>query len=315
MKRRNILRNVGATGIGIMGLAGSATADSNGNNVDIEVSELSDAQSTYLKEKLQNDRDIQLLLDKASDLGAEPEWDDLLAKRKIVKTESDRGKFDTVVIPFNNNGGNGIVSIVWNGNDDVGLSNSTEVLRHVEPGATLSHISVEEDEALSNQAQPTATDYRIENGELYEVNGARIENFCRPPRDFRPTGNYCEVDVAVLEQPSGILPTCLGINCLSAISGISLALIFSCVSSGQILVCLAGVGVGLFDIVDCITCERTDAIVEFDADWLEENYGGIPDIDPHPCEAAHPVTPTYIPIFECDLEDAPTREDYNFPNC
>lgn len=326
MKRREVLRNIGIGTVGVAGAGNTVGATGSEYGPEFTIKTLEENELSRLKSKLYRQDDIQQLIDQAAEMGWSPKWNDINGKRKYVYGESASGRYDTIVIPFETEAvedSENTVFLTWNGNDTIGIDESPyQAFDYILSGATLTHIDYKSD-AFGVSGVPEPHEYRVNNGAI-EVRTATdvIGNQSLlssvpggPILDPGPGGGdvYCEVDVKIL--PANISPLgCMDLECFNVETGASLAAIWGCILSMG-WVCLFGLFFASYGAIDCVTCDHSDAVVEFEVDWLEEEFGGIEGVDPHPCVATAPGTPQYIPLSKCELEDAPTKEEYNYPEC
>lgn len=351
INRRSLLRTIGTSSIGVAA-TGTVSADDTDKILDVEVTDLTGLSRWAIERQARRDEATQRLLDEAAELGWQPNWDAATAKRKTVDTESLNGSFDTLVLPLQSDDGE-TVRLVWNGNDSLGIDEiSTGFLEHVTTGPVLASAAIRTKERKSGATKVTSghSESKSPTGaesltqvddpsDLHTVVYRSTEDGIVTEEDVHEDirrshlekrsldrssgaeahvsdGDYCSIDVDVVYAGTGWGPTCIGVDCLLAVSGINAGAIYTCVTTPEPFVCLAGIGLSVWTIGDCVTCEVEHTVVDMDPEWLTENiHEHDPPLYPHPCDRFSSANEVHLPLTRCEVENAETREDFNFPQC
>lgn len=328
--RRRVLSGLTASG-SALAVPGIVSADRHSERYAFEISDLDSAQLRRIRIKLRQREDVRSLVQRAKKMGWLPEWRETKGTRKIIETDTVAGRYDTVVVPFTNNrekDSDATMFLTWNGNDTVGLDTDKHpAFQYVTPGAVLTYLEepirgVEDIGDLDVREYRTDGDQVLEksvsdafSGENYEeaVSGAsQSDTGSEKTLAVTSSNEYCEIHVKLFDPDVGLL-SCADLECLNINLGVGIYAIMTCLSSGA-FVCLGAYMLAGWSVTDCFACDYTDAVVELEVGWLEDNYMAL-EGDPHPCNAAGPNGYTYLTMTKCELEDAPTKEDYTYAEC
>ncbi|WP_124178851.1 hypothetical protein [Natrarchaeobius halalkaliphilus] len=327
MKRRNLMRSMGVIGLGTVTPSTVAGADEDNEGLNmINASEVDSHHYDSLRRKLKDDEEVSMLIEKAENMGWSPNWNEATAKTKEVETESKQGSFDTLVLPFDHSGNkeeDEYFRLIWNGNDTFGIDDAEpKHFDHVSKGANIVHIS-------DNSQMLAESGSKIIEAASYDIRGNEVisETTTIEEDDDDDVGtvavlpasnDYCTIQVRAVDFDDGI--TCLSADCIVSALGIDMAAILGCLTGFSnplsALLCAYGAGIALWEAGSCISCPSNSVEVNISESWLEENvHEPDPPLYPHPCAMFNPNAGQELPLPKCDLEDIPTEEDYNYPDC
>jgi len=329
MRRRDILQTVGAGGIALTMTGTGSAAASEGSKESkgiVEMEEVEGRDLVKLKQDVMSNRKVKRLIQEASKMGWRSRWTEMKAVTKTIKTDEGSGTIDTAVITFDNLGqgrrkgnggkddGNQEMYLHYDVNVDEEVrsflkgGNSEPEIIHIERDSTTGIKS----ESTDSRNSPEITVYNIGDEGLQSHNVASRDSQANLNSAQLTTESteYCDVNVRVLEKASGISP-CYDVQCILTVATGSVITVISCLKSGGLL-CLGGFGVSYASAIDCLQCEAIyQGTISVERSWIEEYGHGD-----NPC--THYDTGSdqhYMLLTKCELEAAPTEEDFNFPDC
>ncbi|WP_124197108.1 hypothetical protein [Natrarchaeobius chitinivorans] len=316
-------------------IPGLVSANEHSEEESVEISDLDSTDLLRIQSKIRHREDVRLLMRRAKEMGWSPKWRETRGTRKTIETDIVTGRYDTVVVPFKNiqaKDNDATVFLTWNGNNTFDLDGDTHpAFRYINSGATLTYLDGRISE-VAKLGDIDAREYRVNDGKISEKtlsdvlstqdDGTVVSSagLVGPDSESssveRNSNEYCEIHVKLFDPGVGLL-SCATLECLNVNLGASAVTILGCATAAGIFGAVACLGATFFtsyNVIDCFACDHSDAVVELEVDWLEDNFMAL-EGDPHPCYVASPAGPSYIPMTKCELEDAPTREEYNYAEC